>query len=362
MHGPDTTRPEREQEHEYNALWEVEVTAVSPRAAAEQARALQRDPRSDAVVFEVSTDGEPPVRVDLADTDDQPEQQPTTPAGSLVPSDIAPITTGAKPNDLVETPHNGFNLDRRVLAESVGAEGQEDEDCGIQRFGDTPVEQIARALLHAENSNALQTPDGVDLYALELVPAANALIIAIRERPDVSGGSLGRRKEAGLPIERQVASWTVDSGWLCDAGDRTFLGLCSTLEELCTIANGLMPALRALLDGEQMLIDRIEQPLNVLTYNLRGRLSSQRYSVQDLAEWDADTTASLWPLLIEALETGEASEEWDGDRQRAFIVEYGAERHLAQQLLDVRTALERAGSVPADALTDPAGGFKQHLS
>jgi hypothetical protein len=360
MHGPDTTRPEREQEHEYTALWQIEVTAVSPRAAAEQARAFQRDPRSDAVVFEVSTDGEPPVRVDLADTEDQPEQQ-TTPPGRLVPSDIAVITTGAKPNDLVAAPHNGFKLDRGVLAESVDAESEEDEDCGIQRFGDTPVEQIASALLHAETSNALQTPDGVDLYALKLVPAANALILAIRESHDVSGASLDRRKAAGLPGERQVASWTIDSGWLSDTGDRTFLGLCLTLEEVCTIANGLMPALRALLDGEQLLIDRIEQPLNVLTYNLRGRLSSTRYSVQDLAEWDADTTASLWPLLIEALETGEASEKWDGDRQRAFIVADGAERYLAGQLIQARTALLDAGSVPAEVMPDPAGGFEQHL-
>jgi len=361
MHGPDTTRPEREPEHEYTAHWQVEVTDVSPRAAAKQARALQRDPRSDAVVFEVSTDGEPPVCVDLTDTEDQPEQQPT-PAGTLVPSDVAVITTGAKPNDLVAAPHNGFRLDRSLLAESVDAEGEEDEDCGVQRFGDTPVEQIAGALLHAENSKALEIPDGVDLYALKLVPAANALILAIRESPDVSGGSLERRKAAGLPIERQVASWTVDSGWLSDAGDHTFLGLCLTLEEVCTIANGLMPALRALLDGEQVLIDRIEQPLNVLTYNLRGRLSSQRYSVQDLAEWDAGTIASLWPLLIEALETGEASEEWDGDRQRAFTVVEGAERYLARQLIEARTALLDAGTVQAKALPDPDSGFEQHLA
>jgi hypothetical protein len=361
MNGPHTTRPEREKEHEYTALWQIEVTAVSPRAAAEQARAFQRDPRSNAVVFDVSTDGEPPVRVDLADTEDQPGEQ-TTPPGLLSPSDLAVITTGAKPNDLVAAPHNGFRLDRSVLAESVDAEGEEDEDCGIQRFGDTPVEQIAGALLHAENSKALQTPDGVDLYALKLVPDANALILAIRESHDVSGGSLERRKAAGLPSERQVASWTIDSGWLSDAGDRTFLGLCLTLEEVCTIANGLMPALRALLDGEQMLIDRIEQPLNVLTYNLRGRLSSQRYMVQDLAEWDADTTASLWPLLIEALETGEASEDWDGDRQRAFIVVEGAERYLAHQFVQARTALLDAGTVQAAALPDPDGGFEQHLA
>lgn len=361
MHESGTPRPEREQEHEYTALWEVEVTAVSPRAAAEQARAFQRDPRSDAIVFEVSTDGEPPVRVDLADTEDQPEQQ-ATPAGRLVPSDIAVITTGEKPNDLVAAPHTGFKLDRSVLAESIDAESEEDEDCGIQRFGDTPVEQIAGALLHAENSKALQTPDGVDLYALKLVPAANALILAIRESPDFSGGTLGRRKAAGLPGERQVASWSVDSGWLSDAGDRTFLGLCLTLEEVCTIANGLMPALRALLDGEQLLIDRIEQPLNVLTYNLRCRLSSQRYSVQDLAEWDAEAIASLWPLLIEALETGEASEEWDGDRQRAFTVVEGAERYLARQLIEARTALLDAGTVQAKALPDPDSGFEQHLA
>jgi hypothetical protein len=361
MYEPDTTHADREQEREYTALWQIELTAASPGAAAQQALKIQRDPRSNALVFDVTTDGEPPVRIDLADTEDVPDHK-TTAAGQLVPSGLAVITVGEKPNTLVAAPHNGFRLDRGVLAESVDAESEADEDCGIQRFGDTPVEQIAGAILHAENSKALQIPEGVDLYALKLTPDANALILAIRESHDISVTNLKRREEAGLPGERQVASWTIDPGWLSDAGDRTFLGLCLTLEEVCTVANGLMAALRALLDGEQLLLDRIEQPLNVLSCNLHGRLSSQRYMVQDLTEWDPDLTVSLWPLLIEALETGEAREDWDGDRQRSFILVDGAERYLARQLLQTRTALLDAGTHRAEALPDPDGGFEQHLA
>jgi hypothetical protein len=360
MLASDTTRPARESEHEYTALWQIDVTAASPRAAAQQAREIQRDPRANALVFDISAGDELPVRVDLADADAESDRQPTA-ASHLSPSEVAVITTGQKPNDLVAAPHSGFRLDRAALADSIGAEREGDEDCGIQRFGDTPVEQIACALLHAENGKAMQTPAGVDLYALKLLPEANALILAIRESPQVSALTLERRKAVGLPAERQVASWPIDSGWLSDAGDRTFLGLCLTLEEVCAIANGLMPALRALLDGEQMLLDRVEQPLNVLTYNLRGRQTSQRYSVQDLAEWDTETTITLWPLLIEALEAGESSEEWDGDRQRSFIVVDHAERYLARQLVQARTAVLDAGTVRADALPDPHGGFEQHL-
>jgi hypothetical protein len=361
MHEPDTTHPDHGQEREYTALWQIDLTAPSPRAAAEQALKVQRDPGSDALVFDVTADGAPPVRVDLADTEDEPDQQPAPTRPPSLPS-IGVIETGAKPNDLVAAPHNGFRLDRGVLAESLDAESEEDEDCGILRFGETPIEQIAEALLHAENTNALITPDGVELHVLKLVPAANALILALRESHEFSAASLERRKAVGLSGERQVASWTVDSGWLSDAGDRTFLGLCFTLEEVCTIANGLMPALRALLDGEQILMDRVELPLNVLAYNHRAQLSSERYSVRDLAEWDADTTAMLWPLLIEALEDGEASEDWDGDRQRTFVVADGAARYLAHQLVQARQAILDAGWAKAEALPDPAGGFEQHLA
>jgi len=70
----------------------------------------------------------------------------------------------------------------------------------------------------------------------------------------------------------------------------------------------------------------------------------------------------VWPLLIEALERGEASEDWDGDRQRAFHLQPGGEPHLARQLADARTAVIAAGKVTQDALPDPDGGFEGYLA
>lgn len=50
---------------EYRVTWEIDVTANSPREAAEQALTIQRDPDSTATVFEVRRVGTP--RIDTFD-------------------------------------------------------------------------------------------------------------------------------------------------------------------------------------------------------------------------------------------------------------------------------------------------------
>lgn len=272
------------------------------------------------------------------------------------------ITPGSRPNEQAAAPHNAFRLDRVALADSLGAAEEENEDCGIQGFGETRVEQIAGALVYAENSKALIAPDGVDLHALKLVPDANALVVAIRESPDAAAPKAREREEAGLPGERQIASWTIEPGWLSDPEDRTFLGLCLTLENVCDVANGLMPSLRALLDGEEILMGLASVPLTVLTYNSRARFGCYRSSVADATEFDADQARMLWPLLIETLQTGEATEEWDGDRQRGFLLQEHAERHLARQLVQLREELAAAGKATVAELPDPTGGFESYLA
>lgn len=47
---------------EYRVLWEIEVTAESPKEAVKRAREIQLDPESIATVFEVS---EVPELIDL---------------------------------------------------------------------------------------------------------------------------------------------------------------------------------------------------------------------------------------------------------------------------------------------------------
>lgn len=252
-----------------------------------------------------------------------------------------------------------FRLNRGKLEESMDAEGEKDEAAGIEQFGDTAAEQIAGAVLHAENANAILIPDGVELSVLTLAPAADAVVLALRETPEQADGMRKRRHAAGLPDERQVATWRIGASGLCGE-DTTFGGLCLTLEQVCEIANGLVPVLRALLDGEETLLDLIEQPLTVVTFNNQSRLGTYRAGVGDLTEGDPDITESLWPLLIQALESGEAPEDWDGDRQRTFQLEAGGERYLARQLCDESHRLIREGATPG-AFPEPENGFAPYL-
>jgi hypothetical protein len=261
---------------------------------------------------------------------------------------------------LVAAPPNGFRVDRDVLAESVDVEDARDEDARIQDFGETSAEQIAGAVMHAELAKALIVPDGLQLEVLKLVPQADAVVLAIRETHEAAAERHERRRAAGLPIERQLATWHIDAAWLLDRDASTFRGLCSTLEAVCTTANGLVPGLRALLDGEETLLDLIAEPLTVLTYNNRARLGSYRSSVEDLTQGDPAQARDLWPLLIETLERGEAAEDWDGDRQRTFQLEGGGERYLARQLCDLSTRLVREGAAPED-LPEPDDGFAPYL-
>ena len=47
-------RPERRPKHkEYRVVWEVDVTAASPREAAVQARAVQLHPTNNATIYDV---------------------------------------------------------------------------------------------------------------------------------------------------------------------------------------------------------------------------------------------------------------------------------------------------------------------
>lgn len=61
----------RRRETEYSVTWRIELTASSPRDAAKQAHAIQRDAKSLATVFDVcSLEDASTVRVDLAESAD----------------------------------------------------------------------------------------------------------------------------------------------------------------------------------------------------------------------------------------------------------------------------------------------------
>lgn len=75
-----------------------------------------------------------------------------------------------------------FRLDRGVLADSLHAEGDADEGCGLQHFGETPAEQIAGAVQHAELEKALHIPESVDLDVLKLPLSTIIRIPHLRSR------------------------------------------------------------------------------------------------------------------------------------------------------------------------------------
>lgn len=50
---------------QYRVLWEIDVQAGSAEEAAQAALAIQRDPDSTAVVFDVFTETTGPTRIDL---------------------------------------------------------------------------------------------------------------------------------------------------------------------------------------------------------------------------------------------------------------------------------------------------------
>jgi hypothetical protein len=248
-----------------------------------------------------------------------------------------------------EPGERAFRLDRRALAASLGLE-DDDGECGLERFGDTPAEQVAGAVLHAEENGALVIPEGMELHMLKLDAATNA--VALRET------HIARRVAAGLPTERQVTTWSIELASLPDGDETPFGALCVTLEEVCREANQLLPSFHAMLAGEQLL----SEPLTVLTYDLRARLASFRSSVEGITKGDPDRTRKVWPALVAALENGEGDEDWDGNRQTAYKVEPAGTPHLARQLVAARTELLSTGHLTLEALPDPERGFDAYLA
>ncbi len=63
---------------EYLVTWEIDLFADSPREAAEQALAIQRDPDSVATVFDVTDETGHIEHIDLEDDDPAREQESGT--------------------------------------------------------------------------------------------------------------------------------------------------------------------------------------------------------------------------------------------------------------------------------------------
>jgi hypothetical protein len=255
------------------------------------------------------------------------------------------------------TANSKFTLDRAAFATHLHLDS-DDTRYGLYAFGSTRAPQIATATKRALACRAITPADSAQLHVF---PAEGASVaITVREQPPTPT-QLHARATAGLPCYRHVGD-TRDWPNLKPARPAdTFTGTCETIEQVLAAANELLPALGTLQLGEAHAMSLLAQPLRVLTYNHRGRLSTDTSSVPDLAEHDAEQTIDLWPLLIEALETGEAAEDWDGDRQRTLLLRTGGATALARELIAARARLVHHGTVAVGVMPDPDGGFSRYL-
>jgi hypothetical protein len=171
-----------------------------------------------------------------------------------------------------------FTLDReRLTAKMLEDYG---EPVGIDSFGESDPERIAQATRYATYGGAVACPAEITMIVDALPPTADAVILSLCESHEVRAHQgMQRRIDAGLSNERQVSLWSLETEHLI-GNDAGFLGFCSTLEHVCAEATKLLPSFRAMLDGEQRLIERIAEPLTVLKYDTHGRLGSYPSSVE----------------------------------------------------------------------------------
>lgn len=260
-------------------------------------------------------------------------------------------------HDRASAANSNFTLDRIQFARHLNV-AEEPTSWGLGAFGDSPAHQVAGAVTCAKEARTITEPDGVHLtvYATD----GSRVVIVFSDRPPTPA-ELRARAAAGLPRCRHIGTtrrWTS----LKPAAKRgTFTGTCEAIEHVLVAADDLTPAVGVLQLGEVHRVSLQTEPLRVLTYNSRGRLATYTASVSQLTEGDPKHVVDLWPLLIEALETGEAAEDWDGDQQRTFLLRAGGETHLARQLNAARAQLVHGGAVAAAVVPDPAGGFSRYI-
>lgn len=252
---------------------------------------------------------------------------------------------------------SNFTLDRILFARYLNV-ADEPTSWGLGAFGDSPAHQVAGAVSCAKEARTITAPDGVHLevYAID----GSRIVLVLSDRPPASA-ELRARAAAGLPLYRHIGVRRHWSALKPAAKRGTFTGTCEAIEHVLVAADDLAPAVGVLQLGEVHRVSRHAEPLRVLTYNSRGRLATYTTSVSQLTEDDPEQVVNLWPLLIEALETGEAAEDWDGDRQRTFLLRADSETHLARQLSAARAHLLHTGAVAAEVLPDPAGGFDRYI-
>jgi hypothetical protein len=262
-------------------------------------------------------------------------------------------------------PQTDPNPDKFTLdPERLTAQMREDygDPIGLDAFGESDPERIAGAIQYATYGGAVTCPAEISMIVDALPPVTASVILSLCESHEVRAHQgMQRRRDAGLSDERQISTWSLETESLIDREDAEFHGLCSMLEAVCAHATRLLPSLRAMLDGEQRLLDRIAEPLTVLTYDTSARLNCHRSSVEELTQGDAEQARALWSQLITTLEEGEHNGEWDGDRQRALTVDERDRPYLARQMVAVQEELVRQGRVSAEELPDPAQGFDGFL-
>jgi len=250
-----------------------------------------------------------------------------------------------------------FTLDRDAFAAHLVLDG-EDSRYGLYAFGSNRGPQISNATKRALACGAITLADSAQLHVF---PAeGTSVAITVREQPPTAT-QLHVRGSAGLPCYRHIGDTRDWPNLKPTRAADTFTGTCETIDQVLAAANELLAALAALQLGEAHARSLLTEPLRVLTYNHRGRLSTDTSSMSALTEDDPAQIIDFWPLLIEVLETGEAGEDWDGDRQRRLLLRTGGATPLARELNAARARLVHKGTVADGVMPDPNGGFSRYL-
>ena len=253
-----------------------------------------------------------------------------------------------------------FVLDqRRLLSEFVSDHGS---SVGLGAFDER---RLSSALLGAcvyaiARAEAMHEPAGFELALYEVSAPVDRIVIAVHEDETIRRQNQARRIATGLPALRQVADFAVEAreligDWHPDR-DRP-QSVVVALAAICERANRLLDSLAALRAGEGELLERAARPVRRERAMQGTAPTTERLSADELLAAEGREVATVWRLLIDALQTGGASEPaW----QERYLVAREDRPLLARQLQALRETLTAQGA-PASQLPAPRAGFDREL-
>ena len=115
---------------DYHVIWEIDVVADNPEAAAREARRSQLAPGSLATVFDVLEDGQDAHRVDLAELDQQQDARETLPAILTRKPLKRPICPQCRSPEITRDASAEWDFDAQVWSLKSVYDNTDCDECG----------------------------------------------------------------------------------------------------------------------------------------------------------------------------------------------------------------------------------------